>query len=179
MATIGKITAGPYNYSMTSKGSCEPKDSSTLLAFTAVQQQANRFLDAADKKLLTCDGIIGAKTLAAVNSIRAMFPVTGVLGADASSCRVIANSASSYASAMDNIANSRNLSAPECPQSLVRKILSPMPKVNTDGTVDYPYSAGGFPWWVLLAALGGGYYYTQHTKSGQKQWKKLVGGKKQ
>jgi hypothetical protein len=157
-------------------GVCIPKDKITLLAYKGVQNEANRFQAEAKKKLLVCDGKIGKNTLAAVNAVASMFPVTGILGQPATSCRHIADQALPYGGALRAKADQQKLPIVPCPEGIVQRITRPLPKVDAlTGEVTYPGGPGGIPWWVYaLAAGGGGYYYFTQTKSGKKQWQSLT-----
>lgn len=157
-------------------GVCIPKDKATLLVYKAVQNEANRFQAAAKKKLLVCDGKIGKNTMAAVNAVASMFPVTGVLGRAATTCSHIADQALAYGGALRGVADQNKLAIVPCPEGIVQRITRPLPKVNAvTGEVTYPGGPGGIPWWVYaLAAGGGGYYYFTQTESGKKQWKSLT-----
>lgn len=162
-------------FTLTARGSCKPSDKATLFVFKTIQMQANRFLDSAGETLLTCDGIIGSKTLAAVNSVGTKFPVSGVLGAPAASCQDIANNPTQYSIALKTVADQHKLSTPECPRGIIRKITSPEPVVSSDGKVSYESSnILGFPWWAwaLLGGGGGAYWYHQkYNKGVQKPFK--------
>jgi len=145
-------------------GVCIPKDKIALLAYKAVQNEVNRFQAKAGKKLLVCDGKIGKNTMDAVNAVASMFPVTGVLGRPATSCKHIADQALPYMSALQNVANQNKLPVPPCPKGIIQKITRPLPKVdNVTGEVSYPPSASmdimGVPLWIIALFGAGGYYY--------------------
>jgi hypothetical protein len=168
------------NYSINSRGTCIPKDKTTLLMFKAVQNEANRFQGAAGKKLLVCDGKIGKYTVAAVNGVKNMFPVTGSLGTVVTSCSQIANSSVVFANNMKEVADMNGLDIVACPDGFLQQITRPEPEVDSSGRVTYPSMAttgvGGVPLWILALTGAGGYYYFKKTKSGKKQWKALTKG---
>lgn len=68
---LGAISADAWKH--TAKDSCEPSRPLALMHFRAVQAQANRVLKASGKSLLKVDGIIGKRTVVAVNSILGSF----------------------------------------------------------------------------------------------------------
>lgn len=168
------------SYTISSKGVCVPNNDITLFVFKNVQKEANRFLDAQKKPLLTCDGKLGSKTLAAINSVKSMFPTSGVLGADIPSCSKVADNAAAYYNDLSNVANQNKLMVVPCPTGIIRSITNPQPKVEPGGAVVYPSVAtsglGGVPYWLIALIGGGSYYYFYQTKSGKKQLKSFRGG---
>jgi len=168
-------------YTISSKGSCIPKNSKVLFVFQSVQKEANRFLDAQSKPLLICDGKLGSKTLAAINSVKNTFPTSGALGVHVSSCTKVADNPATYYNSLNSIANQNRLAIVECPpRSIIQKITEPEPRVQPDGTVIYPGVAtaglGGVPYWLIALIGGGSYYYFYKTKGGKKTLKSLTGG---
>jgi hypothetical protein len=170
------------HYSVSSKGTCTPISLSALIAFKLIQKEANRFQDAAGKKLLACDGKIGSNTVAAINGVATMFPTSGVLGKPVTSCRQVADSSTVYVGAMKGIADQNKLAMPACPKGIIQSITNPEPVVDeVAGTVVYPgiFTAtgpGGLPLWLIALMGVGGVYYFKSTKGGRKQWKSLTGG---
>ncbi len=151
------------DYKLSSKGSCVPVNKVAFFVYKNIQKEINRFLDKANKTLLTCDGKIGEKTLVAINRVKSMYPTTGVLGTTISSCTKVAENPASYYLALSTIANQNNLNVVACPDSIIRRILSPSPKINPDGDLAYPNwktaGVGGIPFWAMLLLGGGSYYY--------------------
>lgn len=167
-------------YSVNSKGTCVPSNDLAFFAFKLVQNEANRFQDAAGRELLVCDGKLGKNTLAAINSVANTFPTTGVLGKTTSSCKEVADNAGNYAAALKNVADQQKLPIVTCPKGIIQQITHPEPKIDESGTVVYPSIAtagfGGVPLWLIALAGVGGVYYFKKTKGGKKQWKSLTGG---
>ena len=149
------------SYSLTPRGSCKPVEgiagTITLIAFKAVQAQANRFLAKAGKTLLVCDGIIGVKTLAALNYI----------GVPAASCQQVAEDPN-ILQRLESMASERNLPVVSCPpEGLIKRITDPGPVVK-DGEVVHPSgmsaSIMGVPYWLLVLAAGGVYLKMKKKK---------------
>jgi hypothetical protein len=157
------------NYTISSGGTCVPRDKTTLFTFKLVQNEANRFLDALNKSLLACDGKLGKNTLAAVNGVGSRYPTTGLLGKTTTSCREIADNPGGYAVALKTLADQNKLAMPACPKGIIQKITHPEPVVQIDGSVTYDSPAtagvGGIPYWAIaLVGVGGLYYLKKKGK---------------
>lgn len=142
-----------------SSGVCTPTHSLVLTVFKNIQREVNRFLDAADRSLLTVDGKLGKKTVDGINMALAnsmAFPTV-------SSCRQVANDPATYYNGLKELADRRKLVAMVMdPESIIRHITNPQPKAQPDGTIVYPSMAtagiGGVPYWAIALAVGGLYY---------------------
>lgn len=122
MFELGSIDAGTWT--KTAKGSCKPVESFTLEAFTKLQQQCNRVLVALKRPVIEADGVLGAKTVAAVNA---------VLGLHFTTCDQIAAQADSLATQLAMRANAAGVPAtPPKP-----KPSSNTPVVQPGGQVTY------------------------------------------
>lgn len=168
------------SYKISSSGVCTPSNSIALTVFKNIQREVNRFLDEADKTLLTIDGKIGQKTLDGINLVHTMFPTSGLLGGTATKCSQVADDPAGYYNALKAIADANELAIVMDPVSIVRTITNPQPRVDPSGSVSYPApiataGIGGVPYW-LIAVVGGSYVYFFQTKSGKKQLKSLRGG---
>jgi hypothetical protein len=93
--SLGLVPTLPWLTS--AKGTCTPTNPVTLASFMNLQKQANRVLKTSGKSLLKVDGLLGTKSVAAVNSI---------LGSFHRGCDAIAQRADSLASSIKRKADS-------------------------------------------------------------------------
>jgi hypothetical protein len=149
-------------YTINSRGTAKPSDKATLDEFRALQRQANRHLEAAGKKLLVCDGLLGAKTFVAVKD---------ALGASMPFKR-LADDTDRFTSELSTLAASRGLAVVECPSSIITRVVRPMPKVQPDGSVTYETEGlMGIPYWAIgLAAVSGVYAYRKKKGAKKPLW---------
>jgi hypothetical protein len=147
------------NYTINSKGTSIPKDKDTLRAFQAVQREANRFQDAAGKKLLVCDGKIGNSTVTAVEEAKQQ----------SINRKQLSDDPYSFTAELKNAANQRKLAlVVGCPKGIIQKIMSPEPIIKPDGTLEYPsptsLDIGGIPLWLIAVVGIGGIVYIKKTR---------------
>ena len=158
---LGAVASSDWTH--TARGSCEPTRPLALMHFRAVQSQANRVLKASGKPLLKVDGIIGKRTLAAVNSI---------LGSFYESCDEVAGRADTIAGHIMDKANSIGAPMTVRPPTSTRT-----PVITTDpesGQEIVTYKEAGFGAMLrsplgIAAMLIGGLLIWQATKKPRKK----------
>jgi hypothetical protein len=149
---------------MTARGSCKPTDSATYELFSNIQRQANRFLSRANKPLLAIDGILGSKSVAAINE---------AMG-DQYTCKTIADRGEQVLFLLRKGADALGLLMVADPDDIITKVTNPKPVIQKDGAVVYPEGGllqaglGGVPYWVL-ALVGGGAYVLWRKKAKRKK----------
>lgn len=165
-------------------GICRPQDAETLGIYQNIQRQANRFLDQANKSLITIDGRIGPKTLAAVNFALLSSAVTAFFagGKGFADCSSLAENANRVLDTLTNMAESKNLSVVADPDNIIRSVLDPPSKLDVaTGRVVHPSpirTAGvaGIPFWLIGVAGVGVFYVSKKGKSKKKR--KALSGRK-
>lgn len=143
--SLGQVPTLPWL--VNEKGTCVPTNPQTLASFMNVQNQANRVLKASGKSLLKVDGLLGKKTVDAVNSI---------LGSFYKDCNAVAQRADSIAASVRSKADAGGAPVSvKAPPSLQKPVVSTDPRTGQEIVT---YKASIFPFDLgdpmTLAAVG-------------------------